>query len=288
MNFSPLSHALFPAVITGVPIRLLAMFLALTLAACSWLPDQKDKTKDWSAQQLYSEANQALKEGDYTNAVKYYELLEARYPFGPLAMQAQLDVAYAHYKDEEHDSAIAACDRFIKQSPRNPFVDYAYYLKGVVNFQRSGGFFDRFVPTDPSQRDAAFAQESFNAFSELLTKFPHSRYAEDARQRMLYLRDNIAKHEVHVARYYYRRGAYLAAATRANQVVENYPSTSAVGNALAVMIRSYRKLGLESLAQDAERVLALNQKSGKLAGEAPPASSSLSGKVWEYLEFDKD
>ena len=191
-----------------------ALLASVLLASCGLLPEQIDETKDWTASKFYAEASEALAGKDYERAIELYEKLESRFPFGPYALQAQLDVAYAYYLYEEPDSAIAAADRFIRLHPRNPFVDYAYYLKGIVNFNRSVGFFDRFVPTDPSQRDPGSALDSFKDFSELVRRFPDSRYAPDARKRMLYLRNNLAQYQVNVADYYFRRGAYLAAANR--------------------------------------------------------------------------
>ena len=261
--------------------------LALTVSACAWLDSAKDVTKDWSANKLYSEASQELASGGYGTAIEYYEKLEARYPFGRFAMQAQLDVAYAHYKAEEPEAAIAAADRFIKLYPQNPYVDYAYYLKGIVNYNRSVGFLDRFIPADPSQRDPGSALDAFQDFGELVRLFPNSKYTPDARQRMVYLRNNLAKNEVHVARYYMKREAYVAAANRANYVIEHFQRTSAVEDALEIMIDAYNKLGKKKLAADAERVLVLNRQAGRLIDdEPPPGEVSLTRKIWDYVGLD--
>ncbi len=272
-------------------IRLLSLSALLFLvSACSLLPDQIDETKGWNASKFYSEASAAMADGNYETAIKYYEGLEARYPFGRFAMQAQLDVAYAYYRDENQEQALAACDRFIKLHPNNPHVDYAYYLKGIVNFNRGIGIFDRFVPTDTSQRDSAAALDSFNDFSEGVRRFPNSKYAADARKRMVYLRNNIAAHQIHVARYYMKRGAYLAAANRGAQVVENYQRTPAVKDALEIMIEAYNRLGLENLAIDAKRVLTLNESKGhfkQLEDEAPD-DKPIAKQVWDYIGLDKN
>lgn len=261
--------------------------LALTLSACAWLDSQKDRTKDWSVTKLYAEAADELDAGNYSRAVEYYEKLEARFPFGRYAMQSQLDVAYAHYKADEPESAIAAADRFIKLYPQNPFVDYAYYLKGIVNYNRSVGFLDRYIPTDASQRDPGSALDAFQDFAELIRLFPDSKYAPDARQRMVYLRNNLAKNEVHVARYYMKRQAYVAAANRCSYVLERYQRTSAVEGALEVMIDAYKNLGEDQLAADAERVLALNRQAGRLLDDDPaPGEVSLGRKVWDYVGLD--
>jgi outer membrane protein assembly factor BamD len=268
---------------------LFAFASAMALSGCAWLKSQEDVTADWSVTKLYAEAASELDSGNYETAIEYYEKLEARYPFGRYAMQAQLDVAYAYYKAEEPEAAIAAADRFIKLYPQNPFVDYAYYLKGIINYNRSVGFLDRYIPTDPSQRDPGSALDSFEDFGELVRRFPDSKYAPDARQRMLYLRNNLAKHEVNVARYYVKRGAYLAAVDRCNYVIQNYQRTGAVKGALEVMIDAYERLGKGQLAADARRVLELNEREGRFLADQPePGEISLSRKIWDYLELDKN
>jgi outer membrane protein assembly factor BamD len=271
---------------------LLLILLVLTLSGCSLLPKEQDETKGWSAQKFYSEASFAMSEGDYETAIKYFEGLEARYPFGRYAMQAQLDVAYAYYKDGQPESAIAAADRFIKLHPRNPYVDYAFYLKGIVNFNRNLGFLTRFIPTDTSQRDPGTSLDSFNDFAELVRRFPNSEYSEDARKRMVYLRNNLAMHEVHVARYYMKRGAYLAAANRCVTVVEKYQRTPAVKEALETMIKAYDTLGLEELSADAQRVMAINLEQGSFElpelEDTEGKGASFGRALWDYLELDKN
>lgn len=226
--------------------------------ACGLLPEQIDETKNWSADRFYSEAKDALNSGEYETAIKHYEGLEARYPFGRYAQQAQLEVIYAYYRYDEPESAIAAADRFIKLHPRHPFVDYAYYLKGLVSFNEDRGLVERYLPSDPSQRDPGAARQSFQDFSELIKRFPNSKYVTDARQRMLFLRNNLAQYEVNVADYYMRRGAYLAAANRAKYVVENYQRTPAMPEALSILASAYKIMDLGELADDALRVLELN------------------------------
>ncbi len=271
--------------------RILILFIALALlSGCSLLPKEKDETLGWSAQKFYSEASFAMSDNDYETAIKYFEGLEARYPFGRYAMQAQLDVAYAYYKDSNHEAALAAADRFIRLHPRNPHVDYAYYLKGIVNFNRNLSFITRFIPTDTSQRDPGSTIDSFNDFAELVRRFPESQYAEDARKRMFYLRNNLASHEVHVARYYMKRGAYLAAANRCVTVVEKYQRTPAVKDALEIMISAYDNLGLVELSNDAKRVLAMNIQSGALnvAESEYQEEKTLGQAVWDYFELDEN
>ncbi len=244
--------------------------IALLLSGCS-MPDQIDLTKNWSASQFYSEAKNALTDGDYTLAIKNYNALQARFPFGRYATQSQLDIIYAHYKNGEPDSAITAADRFIKLNPQSPMVDYAYYMKGIANYNRNQSIFNRILPSDPSERDAGSALNAFNDFAELVRRFPDSKYSADARKRMLYLRNNIAKYQVFIAQYYMRRGAYLAAANRANRVVTQFQRTDAVKGALEIMVDAYTRLGMTELADDARRVLALNLENGRLYG---PTDSS--------------
>jgi outer membrane protein assembly factor BamD len=267
----------------------LVVFLSLLIGSCGWFKDKEDVTKNWNASKLYSEAAQELDDGNYKTAAEYYEKLESRYPFGRYAMQAQLDVAYAYYKAEEPEQALAAADRFIKLYPQNPYVDYAYYLKGIINYNRSVDFLDRYIPTDTSQRDPGSALDSFQDFGELVRRFPDSKYTPDAYQRMIHLRNNLAKNELHVARYYMKRGAYVAAANRASYVIEKYQRTSAVEDALEILIDAYKRLGEDTLAADAQRVLELNRQAGRFVPEGPaPGEANLTRKIWEYLELDEN
>jgi len=195
---------------------------------------------------------------NYNRAVELDEFLETRFPFGVYGQQSLLDLAYVYYKINNHEAALSACDRFIRLYPQNSHVDYAYYLRGLVNFNRQKSITDRILPTDNTQRDISHARAAFRDFSELLQKFPDSRYADDATQRMVFLRNILARYEIHVARYYLRRNAFIAAANRARYVVENYPRTPSVPDALAVMARAYKVLEMDDLSADALRVLELN------------------------------
>ncbi len=254
--------------------RILApLLVAVAVSGCGLLPEQIDETKDWSAQRLYAMAKSELSEGNYERAIQLFERLEARYPFGPYAQQAQLEVAYAYYKDNEPASAIAAADRFIKLHPNHPHVDYAYYLKGLANFVEERGLLAGLGDQDMSERDPKAARESFDAFKELVTRFPDSKYTPDALARMRYLVNALASHEVHVARYYFKRGAYVAAANRGKYVVVHYPQAPALEEALYLMAMSYDRLELADLRDDALRVLRLNfPASPYLAGQDPRAS----------------
>lgn len=240
------------------------------LTACGLLPEVQDETKGWSAQKLYTSAKEELNDSNYEKAIQYFEKLEARYPYGRYAQQAQLEVAYAYYKSGEPVSAIAAADRFIKLHPNHPFVDYAFYLKGLVSFNDSSGIFSAIIDQDLSDRDPKAARESFDAFKELVTRYPDSKYAEDSAARMKYLINALAFHDVHVASYYVKRGALVAAANRAQSVVQNYPQSPAREEALAIMAQSYDTLGLNDLRDDARRVLKLNFPASKyLTGYKP-------------------
>jgi len=237
------------------------------------LPEVKDETKIWSPQKLYTEAKQELADANYEKAIKHFETLEARYPYGAYAQQAQLEVAYAYYKSNEPVSAIAACDRFIKLHPNHPNVDYAYYLKGLANFNDELGFLGKLTRQDVSERDPKSAQESYDALRELVTRLPNSKYAPDALARMKYLVNMLAAHEVNVARFYMKRKAYVAVVNRAQYVVEHYSQTPAREEALELMAEAYERMGLKDLRDDTVRVLKLNfpnnrYKTGTL-GEPP-------------------
>ena len=234
---------------------MLACVALLAFAGCGLLPDVVDETANLSAEQLYKQAHDALIEGNYTRAVKLYETLEARFPYGRYAQQAILELAYANYRAGETAAAVAACDRFIRTFPNNQNVDYAYYLKGLVNFREDQGLLGYVYELDLAEREPKGMRESFAAFKELVAKFPESRYAADATDRMLYLTNSLAKYEVNVARYYYNRGAYVAAVNRAQAAIVGYPRTTANESALDVLAKSYDKLGLTQLRDDTLAIL---------------------------------
>jgi outer membrane protein assembly factor BamD len=234
----------------------IALLMALTLGACSLFGDVKDETANWSADRLYNEARDAVREGNYNRATKLFEQLEGRFPYGRYAQQAILEAAYANYKSGETAAAIAGADRFIKTYPNHPNVDYAYYLKGLANFNDDQGLLGFVVEVDLSARDPKAAREAYGIFTDLAKRFPDSRYASDSIARANYLVNALSSHEVHVARYYYNRGAYVAAANRAQASLTTYPRTPANEDALWVMVQSYDRLGMEKLRDDAKRVLA--------------------------------
>jgi outer membrane protein assembly factor BamD len=246
-------------------LKFLLIAFMLSLSACSLLQSEPpDETRNWSAQKLYAEAREELNAGGYEKSIKYFEKLESRYPFGTYAQQAQMDIAYAHYRAGDQALALAAVERFIKLHPNHPNVDYMYYLRGLINFNDKLSLFDFVSRQDLTERDPKAAREAFDSFKLLIDRFPNSIYAQDARDRMAYLVNAMAQYDVHVANYYYRRGAYLAAANRAQQVVREFKDTPAVEEALFIMARSYDALGMPELRDDANRVFKQNFPNSEL------------------------
>lgn len=237
---------------------ILTFSLSLLLGACSLLPDVVDETKGWSAAKLYAEAKSELSAGGYEKAIQYYEKLESRYPYGRFAQQAQIEIAYAYYKQGEAASTIAAADRFIKLHPNHPNVDYMYYLKGLANFNEDLGFLGFVSNQDMTERDPKAAREAFEGLKELVTRFPNSKYTPDSIQRMNYLVNALASLEVHVARYYLKRGAYVAATNRVQFSLKTYPQAPANEEGLLIMVKAYDALGMKDLRNDAERVMLKN------------------------------
>src|SRR6185369_11510084 len=262
---------------------LLALLLlaAALLSGCGLLPtDTKDETVGWTAQKLYNESKDAMSSKSWDRAIKYLEKLEARYPYGRYAQQAQIDIAYSYWKNGERASAIAACDRFIKLYPTNANVHYAYYLRDLVNFNEGGGILNIIDNPDMTERDSKGSREAFDAFKELVNRFPDSKYAEDARARMRYLVNSLAQYEVHVARYYMKRGAYVAAANRAQFAVKNYPQAPALEEAVFIMVKAYDALGMVDLRDASDRVMRKNFPESKyLTGKATRSASWW--KLWD-------
>ncbi|WP_230028404.1 outer membrane protein assembly factor BamD [Massilia sp. Bi118] len=238
----------------------------LSLSACGLLPGKSDESKNVSASKLYAEAREEMDGAHYEAAIKLFEKLESNYPFGTYAAQAQMEIAYAHYKAQDQAEALAAVERFIKLHPNHPAVDYMYYLRGLINFNDQIGFMSFIYAQDPTERDPKATREAFAAFKELVDKFPNSKYAPDSIQRMSYLINAMAAYEVHVANYYYRRGAYLAALNRAQGAVTDYSDAPAREEALFIMIRAYDKLGMLELRDDTQRIFQKNYPNSHFLG----------------------
>ncbi|MEM9533823.1 MAG: outer membrane protein assembly factor BamD [Pseudomonadota bacterium] len=231
--------------------------LAVLLGGCGSDGDEREDNTI-TAQELYEGAKQSMVNGSYDRAIFQYRQMQSRFPFGRYAEQAQLELAYSYYKNFEPELSVTTLDRFLRTYPTHEHADYAHYLKGLVNFSRNRGLLGRLLNVDSSQRDLEFARASFTAFGELIQRYPNSQYADDARERMLFLRNEMAGYEIAVADYYLRRRAYVAAANRAKYVVENFQEAPQSADALAIMSQAYEQLEMTQLAEDAYRVLRIN------------------------------
>ncbi len=268
----------------GLALRLgyaLACLLAaIALTGCATNGKEPDHTIGWSAERLYKEAKEEMDTGNWTQAAKLLEKLEARYPFGVYAQQAQIDIAYVYWKDGSNAQALAAIDRFERLHPNHPNLDYMLYLKGLINFYQESALLASLTKQDPSERDPKGARESFDAFKALVTRFPNSKYAPDARLRLNYLVNSIAMNEVHVARMYLERGAYVAAVNRAQTAVRDFQGTPAVEEALYIMVLAYDKMGMTDLRDDAARVLNLNFPNSKFVAQGFTQEKGPWWKIW--------
>lgn len=264
------------AKLSALPV--LAIGAAVLLGACSSTPD--DKTAGWSPNKIYAEAKDELNSGAYDKAIPLLEKLEGRAAGTPLAQQAQLEKAYAHHKAGEQAQALATLDRFIKLHPSSPAIDYALYLKGIVNFNDNLGMFAFLSRQDLSERDQKAAKESFEAFKELVSRFPDSRYTPDARSRMTYIVNSLAQYEVHVARYYFSRGAYVAAINRAQNALTDYQDVPALEEALYILLRCYDALGMAQLRDDTRRVMEKNYPRSEYLSRGLKSRQDSWWKVW--------
>jgi len=239
---------------------ILLLTIGMILSACGPV-EEVDPTADWSVEKLYRSARANLNEGKYLTAIEQYENLESRFPFGKYATQAQLDVAYAYYKFDETEPAIAAVERFIKLNPRHETVDYAYYLRGLINFDHGGSVLDSLYDRDNSEYDRTVLLRSYDDFQLLVRRFPDSLYAEDSRKRMIYLREQLATAELKIAQYYVTRSAWVAAVSRCKAILEDFQGSSVVEEALKIQLQAYEELGLTELATDTQRIIELNYRS---------------------------
>ncbi len=239
-------------------VRALLILLLLMFAAACSKNVRIQAAETLPADALYAEAKRSLDEGAHERAIKFYQRLVARFPYGSYHEQGQIDLAYAFYKRNKHEEALSAVNRFIKLYPTHARIDYAYYLRGLINFNRQAGFLERRFGSDLTRRDLQYVRQSFQDFNELVEKYPQSAYAPDARQRMIHLRNGLAQGEIMIAGYYLRRGAWVASAQRAKFVLETYQEAPQTGDALAILVESYKQLGQVKLAEDANRVLKQN------------------------------
>ena len=262
-------------------LRLLALAVVFLVAACG--KDKKlDATELLPVDEMYAEAKSSLENGNTDRAVKYYKRLVARFPFGRYTEQAQLELAFAQYRSGDHEEALSSANRFIKTYPTHRHIDYAYYLRGLINFNREIGLIEKYVKQDTTRRDLGFTRQAFQDFGELVKRYPNSRYAPDARQRMIFLKNGMAQSELNIARFYFDRKAYVAAQNRAKYIIENYQQTPQAGDALAILSESYKRLGDDRLAGDARRVLELNYPEHPyLRGDWPNDRN----KLWQLLPF---
>lgn len=257
-----------------------ATVLALMVAGCSSTSKTLDPTESFTAERLYRDAKVEINSGSWDQAIPLLEKIESRFPFGIMAQQAQLDIAYVYYRQGERAQSLSAIERFLKLHPNHPAADYALYLRGVVQFNDNLGLFSSIVAQDPSERDQQSMRDSFDAFKDLLVRYPDSAYAPDSVLRISYIRNALAGYDVHVARYYLRRGAYLAAANRAQKALTEFDQVPAAEEALAVMVKSYEALGLTVLKTDAERVYATSFPKGVMLSQGLPQKSSPWWKLW--------
>jgi outer membrane protein assembly factor BamD len=246
--------------------------------------EQEDYT-GWNAEKFRSEAKLAVEASSYDKAIKLYEALESRYPFDTAASQTLIDSAYAYYKNNDAEAALSTTDRFIKTYPRDNHVDYAYYLKGLINYNRGITFADRFLPTDTSQRDQVYANDALENFAELMRRFPTSHYVADAQQRTIAIKNNLAMHEINIARYYMKRKAHIAAVNRAKTVMEKYPRSIALPFALEILQEAYTQLNMLDLAADAKRIYDQNYPNGAPVKES--SGDTMSHQVWDFVGLDK-
>jgi outer membrane protein assembly factor BamD len=254
LNSSQFSGLLkVPYFLPHVASLLICIVLGCLTSGCA--TKEVDPTAGMSPEKIYADAKEDASAGAYDKAIKLFDKVEGRAAGTPLGQQAQIDKAFAHYKNQEPAQAIATLDRFIKLNPASPALDYALYLKGLVNFNDNLGIFSKITQQDLSERDQKAAKESFDAFKELLARFPESKYAPDAQLRMGYIINSLAQYEVHVARYYFNRGAFLAAVNRTQQVLADYPGAPANEDALFVLMKSYEALDLKQLRDDTRRIL---------------------------------
>jgi outer membrane protein assembly factor BamD len=262
----------------------LALLVSTALTGCAIFgaPTELDDTKGWPAERIYEAGATAMSDQDYDKALGYFKKLESRFPHGKYATQAKLEIIYANFKKNDPVSTLVAADRFIKIHPNHPNVDYAYYLKGLATFNERG-IIEKITKQNINDRDPKALKLSFAAFKDLTERYPKSRYYKDATQRMVYIVNTLAQHEMHVARYYMDRKAYLAALNRAKYVLEYYPKSDAVEDALVTMVSAYDYMDLTDLKEDSIRVLKTNYPENPLINGKLVQEERIWWKFWESL-----
>lgn len=278
MRSSALKRSVQDLVKRGAGLAAMALLMPALVASCSSF--NKDETAGMATDKLYEEARDDASNGNWDRAAKLYERLEARTAGTPMAQQATLDLAYAYFKGGEKAQAQSTIERFIKLNPSSPAIDYAYYLQGLINFNENLGLLGSLAGQDLSERDQQASKDAYQSFRQLVTLYPQSRYAPDAALRMNYIVNTLAQYEVHVARYYYKRRAYIAAANRAQNAVQEFQKSPAVEEALYIMAMSYDQLGLPQLRDDAQRVLVQNFPESKFVKDGLVAPSKPWWQVW--------
>ncbi len=265
---------------------LILSFCVLLPACSSFSTKEKGEFEGWTVEQFVAASKEAIEDEKYKKSIKILEQLDSRYPFGEHSSQAQLDLSYAYYKNNDPEAATASAQRFIKTHPRHENIDYAYYLKGLVNFNHNLGFIDRYIPSDATQRDTVFIQSAYLNFQELVRRFPNSKYAADAKQRMIFLDNALARHELHVARFYIDREAFLAAINRVNYILEHHKRAPAVPYALQLQIKAYKTLDLLDLAENTQKIYDYNYPDGPTLPEASPSNVVVVPFIWDLIGFD--
>ncbi len=248
--------------------------------------DKTDETTGWSQDKLLSEAKSSMSDSDWPNCIKYFEKLEARFPFGPYAQQSQINIAYCYWKNGENELGVVAIDRFIKLHPGSPNIDYAYYLKGMITFNDNLGFMGQITGQDLSERDPKASKDAFEAFKILVTRFPNSKYTPDALDRMRYIVNSLAESDVNAARFYYKKGAYIATINRAQQAIRDYDRAPAIEEAMYLMVKSYDALNMKDLSDDSMRVFKLNFPNSNIfeTGKRIPVTAKETSwwQIWNY------
>ncbi|HAF02122.1 MAG TPA: outer membrane protein assembly factor BamD [Methylophilaceae bacterium] len=278
LQFSNLGFLIVNRILPLILVLLSALFL--NGCAIFGAPTELDDTKGWQADRIYAAGQEKMQDKDYDKAIVYFQKLESRFPHGAYAQQAQLEIAYAYYKKDDAVQCTAAADRFIKLHPNHPNIDYAYYLKGLATFNERG-IIEKLTDQEINDRDPKTLKLSFAAFKDLTDRYPKSKYFKDATQRMVYIVNALAQHELHVARYYMQRTAYVAALNRAKYVIEYYPNSTGVEEALVIMVSAYDNMEMEDFKNDTLRILKTNYPENPMVTGKVKQDEKVWWKFWK-------